>query len=1116
MTGISDEEFVRSEKWKLLPAFIKMKGIARHHIESFNYLVDVEMKKIVEHNALVTSDSNPSIYLRYTNIYVEPPTIEQDMVVSQVTPNECRLRDLTYAGAIKVDVEFTKLGKDGNQRFTKTGQTIGKLPMMLKCNKCHLYNKNFEELAKLRECPYDPGGYFIVKGVEKAFLMQEQMSKNRIIIETGKLGISATCASHTHTSKGKTTIVFGKDKGMYLKHNSLTDLMPIFVVMRAMGVQSDQELVQMVGTEPSMMLYLYPCIYACKKNNVYTQQDALEFFGNHMKPKQWLTGREVGPKKSKADEAADFLANILLCHVPVVNWDFHQKVVYLAVMLRRMILSVDDPSQLDDKDYYGNKRLELAGQLLALLFEDLFKTYNSNLKAAGETCLKKAARAQQFDFVQVMNCTNMTRGFNYAISSGNWNIKRFKVERSGVTQVLRRMARIDTVGMITRVNSHFEKSRKVSGPRTLQPSTWGMLCPSDTPEGESCGLVKNMSLMSVVTSDLEEKPVYTTCLNLGMEDIDMVFGEDLQLHTVVSLNGLIIGIHRHPDAFVVAFRTLRRAGRLYPSASIYQNKSQKCVYISTDGGRLCRPLIIVTHQKGSVRSHHLHELAEGVRNFEDFLREGLVEFLDVNEENDCFIALREENIDAETTHLEIEPFTLLGVIAGLIPYPHHNQSPRNTYQCAMGKQAMGAIAYNQFTRIDTILYLMNYPQKPMVKTRIIDETGFEKLPAGINVTLAVMSYSGYDIEDAAIHNKWSIERSYARCMVMKKQCTTIKRYTQEMFDVLRPPPVDCTQRHNFKFRHLDSDGIIPKGVRVVDGDVLVNKYIPAASDEGGAPYRPAPLCYKGPVPGYVDQVLISTDEEDTWIIKVLLRETRAPELGDKFSSRHGQKGVCGLIQPAPDLPFNDHGMNPDLIMNPHGFPSRMTVGKMIELVAGKAGVLEGKLKYGTAFGGDRVADCGRILVQHGYNYHGRDQLYSGITGEPLEAYVFMGPVYYQKLKHMVLDKMHARGRGPCSALTRQPTEGRSRDGGLRLGEMERDCLIGHGASNLLKERLLHSSDEFNTDVCKACGLIGYSGWCQYCKSRRDVVSIKMPYACKLLFQELMAMNIVPRLTLQPL
>jgi DNA-directed RNA polymerase III subunit RPC2 len=402
--------------------------------------------------------------------------------------------------------------------------------------------------------------------------------------------------------------------------------------------------------------------------------------------------------------------------------------------------------------------------------------------------------------------------------------------------------------------------------------------------------------------------------------------------------------------------------------------------------------------------------------------------------------------------------TILGVVTGLIPYPHHNQSPRNTYQCAMGKQAMGTIARNQFERIDTVMFLLCAPQKPMCRTRVIDMVNFDNLPAGQNGIIAVMSYSGYDIEDAVVINKASLDRGYGRCLVMRKHNASAKRYPNQTRDRLMGPPSESSlaaagapghiaAQRMAKFRCIDQDGLPRVGMAIADGEVLVNKESPANTvdtmsnpdlPDGG--YRQTPTTYRGAENGMIDRVMLTSTATEHMLIKVLMRHTRRPELGDKFSSRHGQKGVVGLIVGQPDMPFNRDGICPDMIMNPHGFPSRMTVGKMIELIAGKAGVLDGFRRYGTAFGGDKVVDISAALVKAGYHYAGKEVLTSGITGEPLRSYIFYGPVYYQKLKHMVLDKMHARSRGPRAVLTRQPTEGRSRDGGLRLGEMERVCV----------------------------------------------------------------------------
>uniref|UniRef100_UPI00358DE3D5 DNA-directed RNA polymerase III subunit RPC2 isoform X2 n=1 Tax=Myxine glutinosa TaxID=7769 RepID=UPI00358DE3D5 len=1078
------------DKWKLLPAFLQVKGLVKQHIDSFNYLVNVEIKNIMKANEKITSDADPMWYLKYLNIYVGTPDVEESFNVTRpVSPHECRLRDMTYAAPITVDIEYTR----GNQRIIRNALPIGRMPIMLRSLKCVLMGKSPAECAKLDECPLDPGGYFVVKGVEKVCLIQEQLSKNRIIVDSDrKRVVTASVTSSTHEKKSRTIIVV-KNGRYYLKHNTLNDDIPVAIILKAMGVECDQEIVQMIGTEEHVLAAFSPSLEECQKAQIFTQLQALRYIGNKVR-RQRMWG---GPKKTKMEEARELLANTVIAHVPVKDFNFRSKCLYIAVMVRRVILAKGS-HKVDDRDYYGNKRLELAGQLLSLLFEDLFKKFNSELKKIADQTIPKP-RAAQFDIVKHMRQDQITNGLVNAISTGNWSLKRFKMERQGVTQVLSRLSYISTLGMMTRISSQFEKTRKVSGPRSLQPSQFGMLCPSDTPEGEACGLVKNLALMTHITTDEEEGSIVRLALNLGVEDISLLSGEELSYPTtfLVFLNGNILGVIQDQKKLVKTFRLMRRAGYINEFVSISTNNSDHCVYISSDGGRLCR-------------------------TFEDFLHEGLVEYLDVNEENDCNVALYEQLIDGSTTHLEIEPFTLLGVCAGLVPYPHHNQSPRNTYQCAMGKQAMGTIGYNQRNRIDTLMYLLAYPQRPMVQTKTIEIISFEKLPAGQNATVAVMSFSGYDIEDALILNKASVDRGYGRCLVYRNAKCILKRYTNQTFDRVMGPKLDATTLEPI-WHHsvLDSEGICCAGDCVHNKQILVNKSMPTVTQTplqgAGQPqqvqYKDVPVVYKGAVDSYIEKVMISSNNEDAFLIKILLRQTRRPEIGDKFSSRHGQKGVCGLIVPQHDMPFSDMGICPDIIMNPHGFPSRMTVGKLIELLAGKAGVLDGRFHYGTAFGGSRVKDVCEDLIRSGYNYQGKDFVTSGITGEPLEAYIYFGPVYYQKLKHMVLDKMHARARGPRAVLTRQPTEGRSRDGGLRLGEMERDCLIGYGASMLLLERLMISSDAFEVDVCGQCGLMGYSGWCNYCKSSCHISSLRIPYACKLLFQELQSMNIIPRLML---
>ncbi|CAC5416979.1 RPC2 [Mytilus coruscus] len=1322
------------EKWKLLPAFLKVKGLVKQHIDSFNFFINVEIKKIMKANDKITSDADPNFYMKYSNIYVGMPDVEEGFNITKpISPHECRLRDMTYSAPITVDIEYTR----GNQRIVRNNMPIGRMPVMLKSSNCVLTGKSPAEMAKLNECPMDPGGYFIVRGVEKVILIQEQLSKNRMIVDLNsgrKNTVECSVTSSTHERKSKTYVTTKNDK-YYLRHNTFSEDIPIAVAFKAMGIECDQEIVQMIGSEEEVLAAFAPCLEECHRAQVFTQNQALGYIGKRVRQRHmWGVG-----KRTKMDDAREVLHDVVLAHVPVEEWNFKLKSAYMALMVRRVILAKGDKVKADDRDYYGNKRLELAGQLLSLLFEDLFKKFNSELKRIADLTIPKP-RAAQFDIVRHIRQDQITNGLVNAISTGNWSIKRFKMDRSGVTQVLSRLSYISALGMMTRISSQFEKTRKVSGPRSLQPSQWGMLCPSDTPEGEACGLVKNLALMTHITTDLEEAPIVRLAFNLGVEDIQLLSGEEMTSSDVyiVFLNGNILGVVRNYNKLVKTIRQMRRAGFINEFVSVCCNHSHKCVYISTDGGRLCRPYIIVKNKRPLVQNKHIQELSQGFRSFDDFLKEGLVEYLDVNEENDCMIALYESQINSDTTHLEIEPFTILGVCAGLIPYPHHNQSPRNTYQCAMGKQAMGTIGYNQRNRIDTLLYLLCYPQAPLVKSKTIEMINFDKLPAGINATVAVMSYSGYDIEDALILNKASVDRDvsginatvavmsysgydiedalilnkasvdrevsginatvavmrysgydiedalilnkasvdrgFGRCLVYRKQSVVLKRYANDTFDKVMGPMLDATtHKQIWKHEPLDSDGIGAPGERVDNRQVLVNKAVPAVTvsplaTTAGPPqprqvdYRDVPIMYKGIEPSYIEKVMISSNTEESFLIKMLLRQTRRPEIGDKFSSRHGQKGVCGLIVPQEDMPFTDLGICPDIIMNPHGYPSRMTVGKLLELMGSKAGVLDGKFHDGTAFAGDKVAylsedlvrhgfnylgffsayagdkvaylsedlvrhgfnylgffsayagdkvadlsedlvrhgfnylayagdkvadlsedlvrhgfnylgffsayagdkvadlsedhvrhgfnylvffslcwrqscrfirgpsyagdkvadlsedhvrhgfnylgffsayagdkvvdlsedlvrhgfnylvffslrwrqscrfirgpafagdkvaDLSEDLVRHGFNYLGKDYVTSGITGEPLSAYIFFGPIYYQKLKHMVMDKMHARSKGPRAVLTRQPTEGRARDGGLRLGEMERDCLIGYGASMLLLERLMISSD----------------------------------------------------------
>ena len=1110
------------DKWNLLPAFLRVKGLVKQHIDSFNYFTDIELKSIVRANRLVVSeaygsnDQRKSKWIEFTDIRIGQPSRQnedaQGHVDIPVTPNECRLRDMTYAAPIYVDIVYPRQ----SGRVKHKDVYIGRLPIMLRSGKCVLTGRSDTEMAKLNECSLDPGGYFIVRGQEKVILVQEQLSKNRVIVESTKGIIQASVTSHTANTKTKTYVLLKKGE-LVLKHNSLTEDIPVVILLRAMGVQSDHEMLLLcAGNDDQYQDDFAPNLEVAAAAGVFTQDQALDYVASKVKADR-LGPMPTASRKPPKQVALDKLANTIIPHVTVQGVNFRQKALYVAFMTRRVLMAMHDPKLVDDRDYVGNKRLELAGQMMALLFEDLFKEFTKSFKGNMDKVLRKPNPTSEFNPLPILQggAGRISSGLERAIATGNWTLKRFRMDRAGVTHVLSRLSYISALGMMTRITSQFEKTRKVSGPRALQPSQFGMLCTSDTPEGEACGLVKNLALMTHITTADEEDPVKKIVYLLGAEDVTSSCGTEIYSAGayIIFINGTPVALTRQPKQFLTGFRNFRRMGRMSEFVSITINYHHNGVHIATDEGRVCRPLIVVDNCKSKLTQRFLDSLRRGNVDFDDALSRGIVEYLDVNEENDSNIAVYENGIDAHTTHLEIEPFTILGAVAGLIPYPHHNQSPRNTYQCAMGKQAIGAIAYNQFNRIDTLLYLMVYPQKPLVTTRTIEIVKYDKLPAGQNAIVAVMSYSGYDIEDALVINKASCDRGFGRCQVFKKISMPLRVYDNNYAD-----RVGDKDLNNPRHRKLGIDGLVEVGAELESGEFYMLKEspvhtripLPARQQTWTTSY----MSYKLPDPCYADKVMVAQTESENTLIKIQTRQTRRPEIGDKFSSRHGQKGVVGHLAEQADMPFTDSGIVPDIIMNPHGFPSRMTVGKMLELVAGKAGVLRGTQEYGTAFGGSKIEDMGAELVRHGFSYSGKDFVTSGITGESLPAYVFFGPIYYQKLKHMVQDKMHSRATGPRAILTRQPTEGRSRAGGLRLGEMERDCLIAYGASQLLLERLMLSSDAHEVDVCQTCGLMGYNGWCETCQNSRGVVKMTIPYAAKLLIQELMSMNVKAALQLE--
>ena len=1468
----------------------KTERLVRHQKESYNDLTNVRIPKTIEmFNPVVIRSENDyipemdkyvlEVKINFENFKLHPPQIhENNGATKLMLPQEAKLRNFTYSANMMVDLDIEYIIRNShkmdNPKIIKKKLqriNIGKLPIMIKSSICSLTQNRHVSHLQTGECPMDCGGYFIIKGSEKTVLGQERAAENRVYCFSGKNStkwlyyaeIKSVPDSKCISPKQLEVLISSKNNGygygLFVNIPRIKMPIELLTLFRALGAESDKEICSYIALDIDSNKYKEIVDYlqasVVDANKYMNQEDALKHMSSYVSYVPFNMSKEQGSQR-KQDFLNEILLNDLFPHCKTLK----QKMYFLGYMTNKVIQTALGWRKTDDRDSYINKRIELTGTLLNNLYRNYFnKMVKEMIKQITKEINNGSWRSTE-DYENLINMTNIYKivksttienGISRALATGDFSIKQANTTKVGVAQVLNRLTFMATLSHLRRINTPLEKSGDLIPPRKLHNTTWGYLCPAETPEGQSIGVVKALSYMAHITI-----PTNSTSLYLYVNPYIISVDEDVSKligKVKVFINGCWVGVANEPVELYNSLKEKKYKGIINIYTSIVFDYKNAEIRLCNDGGRLARPLLRMKNGNLLITPKIIEDLDNGLLEWNDLLisgklEESVIEYIDPEEQGTSLIMMNsskheETNNPDLYTHCEIHPSTIFGILASCTPYPDHNQAPRNTYQSAMAKQALGVYAMNFDKRMDKTSYVLTNPTRPLVDTQLMNFINLNKIPSGSQIHVAIMTHTGYNQEDSVLVNQGSIDRGLFSATIYHTERDEDNNIIRD--EIIRCKP-DKAKTRGIKFGNyekLNNNGFIEENTLIENRDVIIAKIIPIKENRNDhtklIKYEDQSIVFSTSEETYIDKNYTGRNGDGYNFAKVRVRVHRKPTYGDKFcvlptqqvltnvgwmpivnvnikkhklctlsedgnmiyeypsnkfifehdddmyhlktkhvhikctlnhrlyvrqndkedfgfieakdviscpyqfkknmknrqedvenvkvehntynmniwlqifgyfvnygkltntfsiefdiknitfinslcnllnsvnieynstncgkviidnrytslyvhfykiikndmkfpsyiwklsknqsvlllnilsntaknqtqdgyynenktllnefvrlavhceysahihnkrvilnktdntpyinkfkdsskietlehycgkvycvempsshtyymredenspsmivgnSSRHGQKGTCGNIIPECDMPFTREGLRPDIIINPHAIPSRMTIGQLKETLLGKVLLELGMFGDGTSFGELNINTIIHQLQKLNYESYGNEIMYDGLTGEQMETSIFIGPVFYQRLKHMVNDKVHSRATGPMVNLTRQPMEGRSRAGGLRVGEMERDVLLSHGASRFCHERLFEVSDKYSVNVCKKCGMIAvYNDGthnqfhskanfviheCRTCGNKTDFAKVDIPYANKLLFQELQTINVVPRI-----